>query len=217
MRPHPRASTFARLALAGAGVYLALDVALVFLRPHLSVLHNAESDYGSAGSYAWVMDLNFLLRAALSLAVVRALALAGAVRGRQAIVVAWGLGVWAVASGALAFFPDDPVGRPTHGPGSVHLALAGVAFVAVVVGTVAGSRAARAGGPLHERATALTVLAYGALVPVLLLGHAKLRANSLGGLYEKLFLAVELAWLALAAACILRPAAAVGQTAVASA
>jgi predicted secreted protein len=41
------------LAIAGILVYLALDVALVFLRPQFSVLHNAESDYGSSGPYAW--------------------------------------------------------------------------------------------------------------------------------------------------------------------
>ena len=47
-RPGP--TTLARLAIAGILVYVALDVALVFLRPQFSVLHNAESDYGSAGS-----------------------------------------------------------------------------------------------------------------------------------------------------------------------
>jgi hypothetical protein len=45
----PWAPTLARLAIAGILVYVALDVALVFLRSHFSVLHNAESDYGSAG------------------------------------------------------------------------------------------------------------------------------------------------------------------------
>jgi len=116
---------------------------------------------------------------------------------------AGGSATWALASGALAFFPDDPVGTKTHGLGAVHLALAEVAFVAVIVGTVAGSRAARAGGPLRASASALTVLAYGALVPVILLGHAKLTVHSLGGLYEKLFLAFEMLWLAVAALTIL--------------
>jgi hypothetical membrane protein len=191
----PRAPTLARLAIAGIVVYLALDVALVFLRPHFSVLHNAESDYGSAGSYAWVMDLNFLLRGAFSLALARALMLAGDGRERTASVAHGGLIVWALASGALAFFPDDPVGTATHGLGKVHLALALIAFTAVIVGTIAGSRAARTQPLLRSRATVLAALAYAALVPVLLLGHAHLRPNSLGGLYEKLFLAIELAWL----------------------
>jgi len=191
----PGAPTLARLAIAGILVYVALDVALLFLRPHFSVLHNAESDYGSAGPYAWVMDLNFLLRCAFSLAVARALMLAGDGRERAAPIAHGGLIVWALASGALAFFPDDPVGTPTHGLGKVHLALAFIAFAGVIVGTIAGSRAARTQPLLRSRATVLAVLAYAAIVPVALLGHAHLRPNSLGGLYEKLFLAIELAWL----------------------
>ena len=62
----------ARLALAGVVLYAVIDTALVFLRPQFSILHNAESDYGSSGPWAWLMDLNFLLRCALSLAVVGA-------------------------------------------------------------------------------------------------------------------------------------------------
>jgi hypothetical protein len=42
-------------------------VLLGFLRPRYSLLYNAESDYGR-GPWYWVMDLNFLLRCALSLA-----------------------------------------------------------------------------------------------------------------------------------------------------
>lgn len=194
----------ARFALAGIVVYVVLDVALVFLRPHFSVLHNAESDYGSSGSYAWVMDLNFLLRGAFSLAVARALALAGGLRGQRASVAKWGLTVWALASALLAFFPDDPVGTTTHGLGRVHLALAFVAFAAVVVGTAAASRATRAGGPLRSRSGVLLALAAGALVPIVLLAHAKLRPHTLGGLYEKIFLAIELLWLFIVAWTIWR-------------
>ena len=201
----PGAPMLARLAIAGIAVYFALDVALVFLRPHFSVLHNAESDYGSAGAYAWVMDLNFLLRGALSLAVARALMLVGEAKDRTASLAHGGLVVWALASAALAFFPDDPVGTPTHGLGRVHLALAFIAFAGVIVGAIAGSRAARGQPRLRSRSTALTVLAYAALIPVLLLGRVHLRPHSLGGLYEKLFLAIELAWLLVVSFSIVGP------------
>jgi Protein of unknown function (DUF998) len=49
---NPRA--LARLAVAGIVVYVVIDVALVFLRPRFSVLHNAESDYGSRGPENWL-------------------------------------------------------------------------------------------------------------------------------------------------------------------
>lgn len=190
-------------AVAGAVVYVAIDVALVFLRPGFSVLHNAESDYGSKGPYDWLMDLNFLLRAALSLAAVLALARfqrpANVPRAGLALLATWG-----VASGLLAFFPDDPVGTATHGLARVHLALAGAAFVAVVVGTRLTTRALRRDPRWRPVIALLMVLSWGAIVPVLLLGRAHLRPHSLGGLYEKVFLGLELAWLLAAAAWIAR-------------
>jgi hypothetical membrane protein len=194
------ATAFARLVLGAVVLYAAIDTALVFLRPQFSILHNAESDYGSRGSWAWLMDLNFLLRCLLSLAAVRALTLV--LRGSQKSArLRIGLAlliVWALASGLLAFFPDDPVGTPTRWTGTVHLALAFLAFLAVLVGTVLVSRALRTLPRWKPIATPMTALSRGALIPLLLLGHSHLRANSLGGLYEKIFLAAELLWLLLA-------------------
>jgi hypothetical membrane protein len=187
----------AAAAIAGIVLYVAVDVALVFLRPHFSVLHNAESDYGSKGPYAWLMDANFVLRCLLSLAVVHALALGGgSPRLRLGLVC---LATWSFASALLAFFPDDPVGTRTHGPAEVHLVLAGIAFVAVVIGTRSATRALRTDPTWRPMIGPLALLSWGALVPIVLLGRAHLRPHSLGGLYEKLFLAMELAWLLVAA------------------
>jgi len=175
----------AAFALLGIAAYVVVDVVLVFLRPHFSVLHNAESDYGSRGPYAWVMDANFLLRCAFSLAVVALLP--ARLRVSRAL-----LAVWAVGSGLLAFFPDDPPGTTLTGHGKVHAALAVVVFVAVTLGTRLASR--RLGDRL------LIVLSWAAVVPLLLLGRAHIRVHSLGGLYEKVFLGIEIAWLAIVAA-----------------
>ena len=194
----------AQLAAGAVVAYVALDVALVFLRPHFSVLHNAESDYGSAGAWGWLMNLNFVLRGVLSLLVVYTLA-ATAPRRRllpNALVL---LSVWAVASALLAFFPDDPVGTKTHGLARVHLVLAAVAFIAVVLGTRLATRALRGESSWRPVAPLLTALSWGALVPVLLLGRAHLRPHSLGGLWEKIFLGIELAWLLTVALWIGRP------------
>jgi hypothetical membrane protein len=192
------AAASGQAAILGVVLYVALDVALVFLRPHLSVLHNAESDYGSKGAYGWVMNVNFVLRCVLSLLVVRGLALSvpTSPRLRAGLLL---LGAWAVGSGLLAFFPDDPVGARVHGAARVHLVLAVVVFIAVVLGTRMATRALAREEAWRPVRAPLLVLSWGALVPVLLLGHAHLRPHSLGGLYEKIFLGVELAWLLLAA------------------
>jgi hypothetical membrane protein len=203
-----RVRALARGGIAGVVVYVAIDVALVFLRPHFSVLHNAESDYGSKGPYAWLMDVNFLLRGALSLAGVLALARfqRGAAVPRVGLAL---LTTWAVASGLLAFFPDDPVGTTTHGSARVHVALAGVAFVAVVLGTRLTTRALRGDARWRPMLVPLSLLSWGAVVPLLLLGRVHLRPHSLGGLYEKLFLGLELAWVLAASAGVARVADAV--------
>src|SRR5690348_6596067 len=164
--------------MAGVAAYVAIDVALVYLRPHFSVLHNAESDYGSSGPYAWVMDVNFVLRGVLSGLVVWALALSVDVQRRLRAGLACLL-VWAAGSALLAFIPDDPVGTRTHGLARVHVVLALIAFVAVVLGTRAVSRAVLADSGWRPVAVPLNALSWGALVPIVLLGRAHLRPESL--------------------------------------
>src|ERR1700689_4145465 len=134
-RPAPsRTKPLARLALAGVGGYVAIDILLAFLRPGYSLIYNAESDYGR-GPWFWVMDLNFLLRCALSLAIAialyRVVRLDGRARAGLALLV-----TWAVCSGLLAFFADDPEGTPQHGSGVVPLVLAFIAFTAVTIGAI---------------------------------------------------------------------------------
>jgi hypothetical membrane protein len=190
--------TAARLTLIGVVLYAVIDAALAFLRPEFSVLHNAESDYGSSGPWAWLMDLNFLLRCALSLAAVGAVSVTAAKTRRLQAALGL-LIVWALASGLLAFFPDDPLGTPVHTSGAVHLTVAFVAFPAVLVGTIVGSRELRAQPRRRRVAIPMAVLSWGALVPLLLLGRVGFHPHSLGGLYEKIFLGMELLWLALVA------------------
>lgn len=191
------AASAARLVLAGVVLYAALDTALVFLRPQFSILHNAESDYGSHGSWAWVMDLNFLVRCFLSLAAVRAVTLVvtGSEKTRRLRLGLVLLVVWAIGSGLLAFFPDDPVGTRTHGSGSIHLALAFIAFLGVLIGARLVSNALRTHPRWRPLATPMAALSWGALIPLVLLGHSHFRVSSLGALYEKIFLGMELLWL----------------------
>jgi Protein of unknown function (DUF998) len=178
----PGAETCARLAVGGVAVYVAIDVVLVF---------------------------NFLLRCALTLAAVRAISVAfprtsptGSLRLGLRL-----LGVWAIASGLLAFFPDDPVGARIDGAAAqAHLAIAFVAFIVVAVATCMLSRVLAVAPTWRSLATPLLVTAWLAVAALLLLGHAHLHVHSLGGLYEKLFLAFELAWLLMAALPLAKPA-----------
>ncbi len=214
------ARSLAWCTLAGVVVYVAIDVLLKFLRPSYSLLYNAESDYGR-GPWYWVMDLNFLLRCALSLAVaaaiIRTVRAAGrgtgpepaggwlTGSGRAGLVL---LVSWAVCSSLLAFFADDVEGQKVHGSGLVHLALALVAFACIAVGTIMLSAGLRQVPGWRTASTVLLPIGIAGAAAFLLLGSATGHKHAPGGLYERIFLGVELLWIAVAAWHIARQPAA---------
>jgi len=194
--------SLARLALAGVAIYVAIDVLLAFLRPAYSLLYNAESDYGR-GPWYWVMDINFLLRCALSLAIAAALyqvaRLDGRVRGGLALLV-----TWAICSGLLAFFADDPEGTPQHGSGVVHLVLAFIAFTCVTIGAILISASLMSDPAWRPAAPILLGISIAGAIAYLVLGSAHKHAHAPGGLYERVFLGLELLWIVIAAIAIAR-------------
>jgi hypothetical protein len=201
----PRPEPLAWFALAGVVAYVCIDVLLAFLRPRYSLLYNAESDYGR-GPWYWLMDLNFLLRCALSLALAGALAQSdlaqsapGRAHGGTGLLV-----TWAVCSGLLAFFADDPRGYPATTSGRIHLLLAFIAFTCMAVGAIVISVSFRSGLPW-----AALPLSIAGAAACLLLGAAARHRHAPGGLYERIFLGLELLWIAVVAVSIAtrRPAA----------
>jgi hypothetical membrane protein len=198
-----RAKPLTRFALAGIAVYVAIDVLLAFLRPGYSLIYNAESDYGR-GPWYWVMDLNFLLRCVLSLAIAGALyrvARLDGIRGGLALLV-----TWAICSGLLAFFADDPEGTPQHGSGVVHLILAFIAFTCIAIGAIVISASLMSDPAWRPAAPVLLAISIAGAVAYLLLGAAIKQHHPPGGLYERIFLGLELLWIAVAAIAVARRA-----------
>jgi Protein of unknown function (DUF998) len=142
-----------------------------------------------------------LLRCALSLAAVGALAPAAAPDTRPRIGLAL-LTAWAVCSGLLAFFADDLEGQPPHGSGIVHLVLAFIAFACVTIATVVISAGLRRDPRWNRVRTVLLAVSLAGVVAFLLLGSATGHKHAPGGLYERIFLGLELLWIAVAAAHI---------------
>jgi hypothetical membrane protein len=197
-----RAKPLARLTLAGVAVYVAIDVLLAFLRPGYSLLYNAESDYGR-GPWFWVMDLNFLLRCALSLAIAAALYKTARPDGRTR----WGLALlvtWAVCSGLLAFFADNPEGTPQTASGVVHLVLAFIAFTCITIGVILISASLMSDPAWRPAAPVLLAISVAGACAYLLLGTAGKHHHAPGGLYERIFLGLELLWIVVSAVAIAR-------------
>ncbi|MFZ0169327.1 MAG: DUF998 domain-containing protein [Candidatus Dormiibacterota bacterium] len=194
----------ALIAVAGVLLYVLIDILLAFLRPDVNLIHNAESDYG-VGAYSWLMDINFLLRCGLSLAAARAIlsqtSSADRLRLGTGFLVAWGVG-----SGILAFFPDNPPGTPVTTSGVVHLAVAFLAFTSVVIGTLVLSVKFRLVPQLRQVVPMLLIVSIAAVVALLLLGHSDFRPGTLAGLYERVFLGLELFWILVVGARILNSA-----------
>jgi hypothetical protein len=182
------------LSLVGLVVYVALDVLLFFLRPDLPLLRHAESDYGN-GPWAWIMDVNFLLRCAFSLAAVGALwiALPRSVTSRIALGL---LALWAIASGGLAFFADDIERAPLTAHGRLHLLLAGVAFLSCLLATLLLTSALARHWRHRPIVVSLIVIWLVAALGLALLIAVGFHPGALDGLYERIFLGFELLWIA---------------------
>jgi hypothetical membrane protein len=176
----------------GVVIYVAIDIVLAFLRPDYSWLHNAESDYGR-GPYFWLMDINFLLRCLLSLALVKVL-LINFPKNKLIKRASFWLILWAVMSGLLAFFADNPYGYPKLQSGSIHLLIAFIAFFAALVTMVLFNRLKSVMRLSHTTIRCLIALTVIAFVSIVLLGHSGFRPHSFGGLYERVFLLSVLVW-----------------------
>jgi hypothetical protein len=183
----PGCSFLARLALVGVGVYVAVDVLLAFLRPGYSLLYNAESDYGRA------------LSLAVAAALYRTVRPGGRTRGGLALLL-----TWAVCSGLLAFFADDPAPAPQHGSGVVHDVLGLIAFTAITIGAILISASLMSDPAWRRVAPVLLAISIAGALAYLLLGAPHKHYHAPTGLYERIFLGLELLWIVIAAIAISR-------------
>ena len=182
--------------IVGLAIYIVLDIVAQLLPPHYSAIRQAESDLG-VGPYGWVMDLNFVVRGLLSLAVVFGLyrawpASAPAPKASLALIGAWGLGAF-----VLAVSPADVTG-PATVHGTVHNATAILVFLFVAAGELGVSFAMRdelPWGAVRRYARPLAVLTAVTLV-VFFVGTGIPRVEQhVFGLLERIFLGSALLWM----------------------
>ncbi len=198
------AHRLAAVTVAGVGLYLALSVLLFRLRTDVSLLYDAEGDYG-VGGWSRLMDIAYLVRGGLSAAVILALArvLRPRARSETGTALLW---IWAVCSALLAFFPADIEGRPETAAGGVHLILSLAALLAAPLGQLLLGWRLGADPAWRPLRPILVVLPLAACAAFVLLMRTRFAPHSLDGLWERVFVALVLGWLLTVALRILAPA-----------
>lgn len=191
------------LTIAGVVLYLALDVLAQLLPPHYSPVRQAESDL-AVGPYGYVMTINFVVRGALSLALVAGLARGVTAQARSMVGIAL-IGAWAVGAFLLALFPTDVSARLTiHG--GIHLLVALVAFCAIALGELLVSLRIGADARWARIRPYLLACSIATLVALLaeLVGARASTSLGIGGLIERIFLGLALLWMLLVAINLVR-------------
>ncbi|CAD5993853.1 DUF998 domain-containing protein [Agreia sp. COWG] len=197
-RPSPFVRGVASLGVGLVLLYVVIDVALQLLPPHYSAISDAESNL-AVGPFGWLMSVNFVSRAVLTLCVVVVVGRVGpptAVRLVGCVLVS----LAGVCSAALVFFPTDVNGpgefgiAPTTATGTVHVVFATTGFLLALAGMLLLASWMR-GMPQMARvrraANGFVVLASSGLV---LLAVSIAWVPSVLGLTERVCLAGILGW-----------------------
>jgi hypothetical membrane protein len=180
----------------GIVVYTSLDIVAQLLPPHYNPVSQAESDLG-IGPYGWVMDINFVVRGILSLALAYGLYLAWPKTARVPRISLALIGAWGIGAFILAVSPAD-VSGPATLHGTIHLIAAGLAFLFLAVGVMGVSFAMPIEGPwtsIRPYAKALASLAAIGLVVFFVAASVPRIGHDLYGLFERVFLGFGLLWM----------------------
>jgi hypothetical protein len=194
--------------IAGAAIFAGSSLLLHFLEPGLDPVQDALSYYMNQPS-GWVLTLGLVALSiasiSLAAAVGHATPDASSVTGRL-LLHAWGTGVL-----IAAIFPPDPMGhwdRPPTSSGMAHGVAALAAFLAFPAAAIllsptlsraarCTSSAARYLRPLAFACAACLVIFFLCLAPA-----SQNRPPYALGFVERILLALFVAWLAVAAACV---------------
>lgn len=198
-----RASGLALVAIVGVAFYVAVVVALPFLRPDYSPVEQGISEY-AVGPYGYLQSAAFVSLGvgslALAFGVRRATVGSGWARLGSAFVGAWGICL--VLSGV---FPID-VRPPVSPSGAVHVVVGTLATLSLLAGIFSFSVAfGRDQGWRGFRVPSLA-LGFSALAVSVGTGFAQSTGAVPPGLIQRALLALLVAWLFLAALRLRRTA-----------
>ncbi len=197
---------FALLSLLGSGCVCLTVLLLHFIQPDLNPLSRLVSQY-ALGKQGWLLTVG-LMGFAVS-AFTLACALAGTsntIRLRIGVVL---LSIWSLCAILAALFPTDPI--PPRGPmslsGMIHSIAANIGFFSLTGAILVCSGHLRAVFGRSAWTHVIFGLALASVLSLILFLIAFVVAVTFGllihGLFERLVIAVDLAWLSTVALLLL--------------
>lgn len=197
---------FAWLSLLGSGCVFLTVFLLHFIQPDLNPLSRLVSEY-ALGKQGWLLTVALMSFAVSALALAGALAVtSNAIRLRIGIVL---LVIWGLCAILAALFHTDPI--PPRGPlslsGTIHTIAANIGFFSLTGAILACSWHLRAIFGRSVWTRVITWLALASVISLILFLIAFVVAVTFGlfvhGLFERLVIAVDLAWLSTVALLLL--------------
>lgn len=197
---------FAWLSLLSSGCVFLTILLLHFIQPDLNPLSRLVSEY-ALGKQGWVLAVALVSFAVSALALACALATtSNAIRLRIGIVL---LVIWGLCAIFAALFHTDPI--PPRGPlslsGMIHTIAANIGFFCLTGAILACSRHLRVSFGRSVWTRVINWLALASVISLILFLIAFVVAVTFGlfvhGLFERLVIAVDLAWLSTVALLLL--------------
>lgn len=199
---------FARLSLLGSGCVCLTVVLLHFIQPDLNPLSRLVSQY-ALGKQGWLLTVGLMGFAVSAFALACALAgTSNTIRLRVGIVL---LSIWGLCAILAGLFPTDPI--PPRGlmslSGMIHSIAANIGFFSLTGAILTCSGHLRAAFGRSAWTRVINLLALISVISLILFLIAFVIAVTFGwfvhGLFERLVIAVDLAWLSTVALLLLFP------------
>jgi hypothetical membrane protein len=191
-----KSKKLASFTIVGIVIYILMDILVQLLPPHYNPLIQAESDL-AVGPYGYIMNINFIVRGLLSIALILSICHSADQKYRTRIGIGF-LSIWGICSLLLAFFNTDifSFSQPNvhltfHG--KMHLILAAIAFICAPIGQILVTISFRKMPLLNSFIIPSIILSLFTLLSFIIMVPIDMKTPYLG-LTERIFIGFTLLW-----------------------
>lgn len=193
-RPRSQINGLAIAAIAGVALFAVLVALIPVIKDGYSPVEDAISN-AAVGSYGYLQTIAFFALGLGSLTLAQGLW--RALEGRSARIGSALIGLWGLGIVLAGVFPADLTPEPETTSGTIHIVVSLLGFVAVIVGMLVLSAVFRKRPTWHSLWPTSSVVGVAALIAFLVTGATQ--DSDWWGVAQRVFVALVLLWLLLAA------------------